>query len=383
MWFVTFLLKNLFRRKLRSALTGSAVAVAVGTLVGFLGVSDGFERSTVEAFEKRGVDLVVVAGGVIDQLSSDLDEHIGDRIQHIPGVRTATPGLIELVELHKGNSVIGVVVQGWRLDNPNFNDLEILSGRRLQADDRRGVMLGVNLAGGLNKQVGDTVEIQREDFQVVGIFRSFTVFENGGAVVLLSELQPLMARKNSVTGFSVVLDHDDGATADIDAVRSQIEALTDERGRPLGLSAQPTKDYASTSVHIRMAHAMAWLTSMIAVVIGSIGMLNTMIMSVFERTREIGILRAVGWRPWRVVRMILGEALLLSLAGAVLGTGAAVVLTRWLTTFPQVAGFVAGDIAPVVILEGFLMALLVALVGGAYPAYRAARLLPTEALRHE
>jgi putative ABC transport system permease protein len=382
MWFLTFLLKNLFRRKLRSALTGTAVAVAVGTLVGFLGVSDGFERSTVEAFEKRGVDLVVIAGGVIDQLSSDLDERIGDRLLQIRGVRTATPGLIELVELHKGNSVIGTVVQGWRLDNPGFGDLEILSGRGLQADDRRGVIIGHNLARGLNKQVGDTIEIQREDFHVVGVFQSFTVFENGGAIVLLPEFQALMARKHSVTGFSVVLDHGEGAP-DVGTVRAQIEALADVRGRSLGLSAQPTKDYANSSVPIRMAHAMAWLTSVIAVVIGSIGMLNTMIMSVFERTKEIGLLRAVGWRQWRVVRMILGEALLLSLAGAVFGTLAAVALTRWLTTFPQAAGFVAGDIAPGVILEGFIMALLVAVVGGAYPAYRAARLLPTEALRHE
>jgi putative ABC transport system permease protein len=382
MWFLTFLLKNLFRRKLRSILTGTAVAVAVGTLVGFLGISDGFERSMVEAFGKRGVDLVVVAGGVIDQLNSDLDERIGDRILQIPGVRTATPGLIELVELHKGTSVIGTVVQGWRLDNPGLKDLEILSGRGLQADDRRGTIIGINLARGLNKQVGDTLEIQREDFKVVGVFQSFTVFENGGAIVLLPELQSLMARKNSVTGFSVVLSHGEGAP-DIGTVRAQIEAMTDDRGRSLGLSAQLTKEYASSSVPIQIAHAMAWLTSVIAVVIGSIGMLNTMIMSVFERTKEIGILRAVGWRRSRVVRMILGEALLLSLVGAVVGTLAAVGLTRWLTTFPQAAGFVAGDVAPSVILEGFLMALLVALVGGAYPAFRAARLLPTEALRHE
>ena len=128
---------------------------------------------------------------------------------------------------------------------------------------------------------------------------------------------------------------------------------------------------------------MAWLTSAVAVLIGGFGMLNTMLMSVLERVGEIGVLRAIGWRKSRVVRMVLGEALLLSLAGAALGAAGAVGLTRWLSTFPAVGGLIAGNIAPVVLGEGFAVALALALLGGVYPAYRAARLLPTEALRHE
>jgi putative ABC transport system permease protein len=132
-----------------------------------------------------------------------------------------------------------------------------------------------------------------------------------------------------------------------------------------------------------MAHGMAWVTSIIAVVVGAVGTLNTMIMSVVERVREISILRAIGWRKSRVVRMIVGESLLISVVGAVVGALAAWALTRWLSTQPMASAFLEGSIAPTVFGKGFLLALLVGLIGGLYPAFRAAQLLPAEGLRHD
>lgn len=113
------------------------------------------------------------------------------------------------------------------------------------------------------------------------------------------------------------------------------------------------------------------------------GMLNTMIMSVHERTREIGILRAIGWRPRRVVWMVLSESLLLSVTGASVGTLGAFALVRLLTRLPAASGLIDGRVPPVVIGQGFLIAVLVGLVGGSVAAYRAAKMLPTAALRHE
>jgi putative ABC transport system permease protein len=167
------------------------------------------------------------------------------------------------------------------------------------------------------------------------------------------------------------------------AVKKQIESLRDQRGRTLGLAAQSTKDFVQSTAQIQLAHAMAWVTSAIALVIGAVGILNTMIMSVFERTREIGILRAIGWRKVRVVRMILAESFVLCLAGAAMGIVGALGLARLLSKFPATSGYIQGDIAPVVIAEGFVMAFLVGLIGGIYPAYRGAQLMPTEALHHE
>jgi putative ABC transport system permease protein len=382
MYFATFILKNLLNRKFRTALTVFGVAVAVLAVVALVGIARGFETSFAELYEARGVDLVVVRAGTAERAGSSLPERIGAEIRELPGVRAVSPGLMDMVSF-ENRHLIGVPLQGWEPDSFLFEGLRVVQGRLLEAGDRGGVMLGVLLAKNLGKQVGDPLEIEGQEFRVVGVYESFNVFENGSAVVLLRDLQALMDRPGQVTGFQVVLGDTPDRPAAVERVRHEIEALTDSRGRPWRLSALPTRDYVRSTSEIRMAEAMAWVTSVIALVIGAVGVLNTMTMSVFERTREIGLLRAVGWRPSRVVRLILYESLLLSLAGAAVGTLGAVGLVRFLSELPGAGGYVRADVSWAVIAEGLLIALAVGLIGGAYPAVRGARLDPVEALRHE
>jgi putative ABC transport system permease protein len=386
MWFSTFVFKNVLRRPVRSILTGVGVALAVGAVVSLLGISQGFERSLDELLEGRKVDLVVVRKGVTERLTSSLDEKLGQRIRKLHGVVAVTGGLMDLVTMRKGNTdVPGVAVQGLTADSFMLTDLEIAPpGRKFEAGEGHVAMLGTVLAANLGKGLGDSVEIEGDSFKVIAVFRSFNVYENGSALIPLADLQRLMDRPGQVTGFQVVVNQ---TTVDkealIEQIQNEVDGMKDERGRSLNLSALPAHDYVRTTLQIQIAHAMAWTTSAIALVIGTIGMLNTMIMSVFERTREIGILRAIGWRKRRIVGMILGESLVLCTVGAVVGVVGAVVITHWLSTFPSAAGYIRGTIPPAVVGYGFVLALAVGLVGGAYPAYRGASLSPTEAIRHE
>ncbi len=123
--------------------------------------------------------------------------------------------------------------------------------------------------------------------------------------------------------------------------------------------------------------------TLLAVFIGGIAVMNTMVMAVFERTREIGILRAVGWRTRRILQMIVGEALLLCLIAAVLGSALAVLLTHFIVLLPAIRAFLSPEYTPGVFIRGILVGAGVAVLGAIYPAYRAARLLPAEAIRHE
>jgi len=375
MWFSTFVLKNLTRRPFRSVLTIIAIALAIGSVVALVGVADGFERSFLRVYEGAGVDLLVVRGGR-QRLNSALDESLNDEILQVPGVQQALPGLADFVSFPDAG-VYMALVQGWRPETPVFDHLRITSGRHLSKSDAKGVLLGAVLADKLDKHVGDTVEIlEGEHFKVVGIYESNNVFENGALVIPLKELQRMMSRPGQVTGISVVLtQHDDPQLPE--QVRQRIKALAP------GLIVMSVREHVESLPEIKMAKGMAWLTSTIALLIGSFGMMNTMLMSVHERTREIGILRAVGWRVGRVIRMIVLEGVFLSLLGAVCGSLGAVVFMKILTKVPATSLFIDGHIDPLLLIYGFLIAIGVGLLGGILPARRATRMLPTEALRHE
>jgi putative ABC transport system permease protein len=375
MRFSTFIIKNIVRRRVRSGLTIVGVAVAVGAVVALVGIAVGFEQSFLKLYQKQNIDLLVEQLGPKQKLLGILPESLGDKIAALPEVKSVSGGLMDYIDMEELKP-LGLIVQGLQPNCPLFDNWKILSGRKLRDGDLEGVLLGKNLAATLNKKTGDSLAVlDDQQFQVIGIYDAGDTFDNGLMIMLLERLQKFMGRKGLVTGFSLTLkDHDQES---IDKAIKKIAGLSKN------LSISTPQQIVDSTTEIQFIHAMAWVTSAVALFIGTIGMLNTMIMSVFERTKEIGVLRAIGWGRWRVMKMILMESILLSLLGGVVGTIGAMVLTNLLSRFPAAAGVVEGTLPSSVILQGFIIALGVGILGAAYPAYRGAQLLPTEALRHE
>jgi putative ABC transport system permease protein len=150
-----------------------------------------------------------------------------------------------------------------------------------------------------------------------------------------------------------------------------------------GLRAVPAAERASNNQLVRLARASAWGTSSIALLIGILGIANTMAMSVFERTREIGVLRALGWKRGQVLALIQMEAAALGLGGGLLGIGLAWCALRLLATLPQTASIVPTSLSVPLLAEALGIALAAGLLAGAAPAWRGAGLSPVEALRHD
>lgn len=367
---------NLMGRSTRSLLTLSGIAVAVGAVVALVGVAAGFEKSLLDIYESRGVDLLVLQAGKVQQTMSVLPESLGEQIGALDGVESYSPGLTDVVSLGDDASMV-VTIQAWPHDSPLLLDhYQLTEGQPLDQAGPKSVLIGKKLAAVLNKQAGDTLEIYAgEPFAIAGVYEAFNQFEDGAIVMPLAELQELMFREGEVTTFTIVGKQHDRQF--LDNLAAQIRDLQ------TGLEVSPPQDYAENAPELKMARTMAWLTSSIALIVGAVGILNTMLMAVFERTKEIAMMRAVGWRRSRVMRLIMSEALLLAFGGAVLGTVGAIALLRLLAQNPSAGRIVSGDISGEVVLQGFVVAMLLGLLGGLYPAYRAARLTPIEGLRHE
>ncbi len=370
----TIVCKNLWLRPLRTLLSISGLGIAVGAVVALVGVSQRFEQSFLELYNRRGGDLVVQRSGGAMQLSSGIDEHLGDKIRRLPDVTQVIGCLMDLVAFEQ-NDLFAVIVNGWAPDCPVFDAVTVTAGRRLREGDHRAVMLGTVLAKNLNKKVGDTIELYGEPFEVVGIFDSFSVYESGAVFVLLDELQRLTNRPGHVTGYVVEVDKKSHSADPVAEVRGEIEKLDPK------LAVLPAGEFVHNIAQFKVVRAMAWVTSLVAIVIGAVNVANTMTMSVLERRSEIGMLRAIGWRRRRIVRLIVSESLLLCLLGAGVGGLLGWLTIRLLAHIPATAGMVDGQLSLAVVWQGFLLALVAGLLGGAYPAWWAARLTPLAALR--
>jgi putative ABC transport system permease protein len=388
MYFATFILKNLVRRPVRTVLTVLGLAVAVGSMVALLAVNDNVERAVTRSFTQRNVDLVVLQAGKSSDLNGDFSEWLVEKARIIHGVTEVDEATVDVLNMTRDSGATDpVMVQGWKINNQAFADIEVVAGRALRPDDHGKVMLGSTLAGNLKKGVGDTITIgDGNTFEVVGVYKSFVVFEDGAVTMLMSDAQKLTGKR--VTGFSVKVTKTapvgtPEAEAEVDRVKEAIKALRDPDDPTVRLDPRTPAEYVKSVTHLKIVRAMTWMVAVIAIVIGVISMLNTMVMSVLERTQEIGILRAVGWTKGRIVRMVLGEAMILGVLAAVVGTAGAYAGTHLLAQSPKVNGFIEPGVAPAIAAEGVAITAVIGLLGGLYPAVRAARLLPTEAIRHD
>src|SRR5487761_1277529 len=270
MWFVTFVFKSLLRQPARSSFTAVGIALAVAATVSLVGISRGFERSYLELYSKRGIDLVVQNAGRSQQIANDIDESFGDRIRQLPGVREVIGGLVDVVSFEEADLYV-VLVNSCPPDSPLFDQLRVISGRRLTESDSEAAMLGRVLAGNLGKAAGDTIELYGQPFAVVGIFESANVYENGSVVVPLRVLQRLTDRPHKVSGFTVEAEPGSDKKT-IEELKRRIERLDPS------LAVLASGEFVASITQIRVARAMAWVTSTVAMVLGGIGVLNTMAM---------------------------------------------------------------------------------------------------------
>ncbi|QUH23492.1 ABC transporter permease [Methanobacterium alkalithermotolerans] len=378
--YVGLIIKNPFRNKTRTSLAIIGIAIGIATIVALGLVTGGLKESTESTLKAGGAEITVIQAGTDGFLAGNVQKERITDIQNINGIQDTAGVLRTSVRLENGSSSnfgpSGFIVNGMEVTKLNLAGIESIDGAYFSDDDANEIIIGKTAAQNLNKTVGDSIKIFNEDFKITGIFETGNIITDAGAYLSLSKLQQLTNTEDKVSIILVKINENANATQ----VGNDIEeAYPDELA-----TTSAADQIGRINQGLSFIDTATWAISLLAIVIGGVGVINTMIMSVYERTREIGVLKAVGWRSRRILGMILGESIVITLLAALVGIVVGIIgveLLLSLTTETQ------GIIQPAYSLELFARALgiafLVGIIGGIYPAYRASRLAPTEALRYE
>ncbi len=372
------ILKNLFRRKTRTLLTLTGIAIGIVAIVALRALADGLAANYTTTLSRSEADLVVgrakVEGGVLGFVYEAIDESLGERLAAMPEVADVAGMVYTIVPMP---GIPYFVLFGYDPDDYAIQHFKISEGRMLGSGrgSRPGkeIIIGKAAAENLDKGVGDTVRIYESTYRIVGIYETGAPMEDGAAVVSLTEAQRLSGKPHKVIAFLLKLKD----IRKLEVVRERIE----RRFPDLGVSR--TSEVTERLDVIEIVQGFAWGISFFAALVGGVGMMNTMLMSVFERTREIGTLRALGWRRWRVLSMIMAESLGLSLLGSALGMAFGVILVKLLSRIPAIGTLSQGSLTPGLFLQALGTALALGLLGGIYPAWWASRLTPVQAMSRE
>jgi putative ABC transport system permease protein len=364
---LTLVVRNLWRRPARTLLTALGVSLGVGLIVALLSISTGVKRTANDLIHVGRADFGLFQSDVSDFSRSLLPESLAPRVARVPGVTA-----VARLKLFASTGPYDFFVFG--LDPHEFvwRRLVLLAGTRpgfgeTLIGDRAARQLGLHVGGRL--QVTPT-----RSFRVAGIYHSGDSFEDAGTVVPLPVAEALADRPGEITTVAVSVRP---------GLRASTVARLLERRFPGTVAVNEPSQAIKVDTSSRLIVDTGWIISLLALIVGGIGVTNTMAMAVVERVREIGILRAVGWRGWRIGVLIVGEALAITLLALGAGLGLGVLAAHEFSDHTSTSGLVRPDFTGGVFAWGLAFALGVALIGAAYPTWRAVSLTPIEALRRE
>ena len=398
--------------KLRSSLTMLGIIIGVGAVIALMSIGRGVEKYVTDQFASAGTNLLYIVPGQLSEgspqerarssgiLTLSDSNAIANPLQ-VPDVFAVAPEVSGSAVVSKGNKDLGVSVNGVTASYQDVRSWEPAIGAFIAAIDvqerSRVVVIGSDVYGKLfdpnEDPVGQTIHVNNLLFRVIGVMEERGGGGFGGNLdeavfIPLTTVQDRLFRRRTVSGdYRVNVIYASVRSEDrMDAAQEQISELLRQRHNIAFLGED---DFAIInqsdliSIFGDILNALTLFLSAIAFIsllVGGIGIMNIMLVSVTERTREIGLRKAVGAKRRNVLSQFLIEAVTLALIGGLLGialgAGGAVAATSFVDNFSAVVGIDAIAIA-------ILFSMAVGLFFGIYPAYRASRLNPIDALRYE
>lgn len=372
MSFSALILHNVTVKKLRLALTALAVAIGVLAVVSLGVVTHSLETSDLALLKTGQADFTVAQKGVSDLLSSSIDAGSASRVRAEPGIAGVTGVLIGTQRLNAANPQfleIGINPA----DLAAFG-VTVVAGQPFAASADNQVMLGWRAAQSLGLHTGDSIRIGTRTYRVTGIYSTGQALGDTGVMLPLAWFQTYQRQPSMYTLLFVQI----APGASVTAVQARVD-----RDFPQLTTIRTLQQFGRADRSLALILAADRGATVLAIIIGAIVVMSAMTMTFIERTREFGVLSALGWTRRRVALMIMSEALLIGLIGTAGGLALSLLAVVGVQHLPSLTGVLHPAYTSGVFARALFTAVAMVLLGGLVPAIRAALASPLEALRHE
>lgn len=370
MIFLKLIVTNLLRHRIRSLISIAGIAFSVAAMLTIVTILQG-AVGMFSGILSSDSQVIVFERNVSDLFFSNVPASALAKISSWPMVQHADPVLFGVVASsdHPIITCFGITAADARLRKATWLE----GSRALFAHEPNDVVLGQRAAEFLHAHINSSVAIGNGAFHVAGIIQTANGFEDGGVFMPLAAAQDFFHKPGASSVITIKLADKKFA----DAFKQKVKQTFPD------LIALEDAEFTRSYSQFKILKATAWTVGGCGLILGGLGVANTMIMSVFTRIREIAILRVNGFSNLQIATMIFGESALVSVFGAAVGLLLGAALLWILKLIPALHGYVDVSIQPLVVLVVIVLSFLTGVAGALYPALYAMRIRAVEALRFE
>ncbi|MBI2565287.1 ABC transporter permease [Candidatus Woesearchaeota archaeon] len=402
--FFSLAFTNLKQRQLRSWLTMIGIFIGIAAVIALISIGQGLKVAINEQFSIIGADKIIVhpksAGfGPLGALSpGQITKDDLKLIERVNGVAVVSGRLLKPVRIEFNNKVITNFAVSWPEKNSamelirEFNNYQADKGRMLNKNDKGKVMLGQNFNTdkffGEEVRPGNKILVNNKEFRVVGILKTIGDPERDGSVLINeNEMRQLLGVPEEYSMLIAKVSQN----SNVDKISEDI-ARTLRRDRHLEKGKEdvevetPQQLLNSFNTIFNVVQAVLIGIAAISLLVGGIGIMNTMYTSVLERTREIGILKAIGATKKNILTLFIIESSLIGLFGGAIGVFIGIALSKIVEIAASHAfgsPLIRAEITLSLVFFSLLFSFVIGTLSGVMPAKKAAELQPVEALRYE
>ena len=393
--------RDIKNRKKRSWLTMIGIIIGIAAVVSLISLGQGLKDGMNAEFDKMGADIIMIMPGSgfqsMGSAGSSLTKDDVEVIRKVRGVNLAGGFLTKVAKVEFGNEMKYSWVSGFALDESkeiidNMDSFNVESGRDLKRGDTYKTLIGNSVAGGdffkSKVRAGDYVMINGKKFRVVGTLERIGNPDDDQAFMIpLETARDLFDEPDNLMVIMANLKPGFDASDVAENIKKAMRKDRDQKVGEEDFSVQTAEQLKETVASIlNLVQSVLIGIAGISLLVGGIGIMNTMYTSVLERTRDIGVMKAIGARNINIMWIFLIESGIIGLVGGAIGCAIGISISKsieYISSASLGVDYLKASVAPELIIGALAFSFIVGMLSGTLPAVRAARLKPTDALRYE